>query len=273
MSATAERAGTIELDGRPLAWRALGEGPPLLLLNGYAATAADWDPGFVAGLGQSFEVICPDNRGLGGSPLGELAQPLTAAAMAADTEALLDALGIDRLPVAGWSMGGFIAQELALRTPARVAALALLSTSAGGAAIVPAEPGVFRRLTDHSGSPEEQATRLLALLFPPAVVAEMGQEVVDIVAAARAELTPAGLAAQEEVLVAWHATDPPPPPPDSNLPVLIVHGAEDIVLPPANAEALAARWPDSRVELFAGGGHAFIAQEPERLAELITSFL
>jgi pimeloyl-ACP methyl ester carboxylesterase len=79
--------------------------PPLLLLNGYAATAADWDPTFVATLARSFELICPDNRGVGAAPLGELDGPLTIEAMAADAEALLDARGIESLAVAGWSMG------------------------------------------------------------------------------------------------------------------------------------------------------------------------
>lgn len=269
---TTERRGTIELDGRRLSWRALGEGPPLLLLNGYAATAADWDPGFLAALGQTHEVICPDNRGVGGSLVGELTPPLTAAAMAADAEVLLDELEIDRLPIAGWSMGGFIAQELAVRAPARVEALVLLGTSPGGAAIVSAEPGVFQRLIDHTGSPEEQARRLLSLLFPPGVADAMGPEVVEIVATARAALTDTGLDAQESAVAAWHRNEPPPPP-DPAPPVLVAHGDRDVLLPPANAAALAARWPGATVELFAGGGHAFMAQEPDRLAELITSFL
>ena len=63
--------GNIEVEGRRFAWRTVGEGPALLLVNGYAATAADWDPTFLAGLAESFEVICPDNRGIGSSELGD----------------------------------------------------------------------------------------------------------------------------------------------------------------------------------------------------------
>src|SRR4029077_20707161 len=100
---------TIEVEGRRLAWRKLGEGQPLLLINGYAATGADWDPGFLAGLPESCEVICPDNSGVGGSELG--AAELTIDSMAADLEALLDALAIDRPVFAGWSMGGFVAHR------------------------------------------------------------------------------------------------------------------------------------------------------------------
>src|SRR5664279_5347582 len=115
--------GEIEVEGRRLAWRAVGSGAPLLLVNGYAATAADWDPAFLDGLSESFEVVCPDNRGVGGSELGD--GELTVDGMAADLEALLDALGIERAPIVGWSMGGFIAQRLAERAPGRVSALAL----------------------------------------------------------------------------------------------------------------------------------------------------
>jgi pimeloyl-ACP methyl ester carboxylesterase len=267
-----ERRGEIEVAGRRLAWRSLGEGPPLLLINGYSATAEGWDPVFLAALGRSHEVVCPDNRGMGGSELGDLAaEPLSVDSMAADAEALLDALAIERLPVAGWSMGGFVAQALATRAPDRVEALVLLSTDPGGAGAVRAEPEAIAQLTDHSGTPREQATRLLSLLFPPGVAEEMDAQAGELVAAARAELSPTALQAQQAALLAWGETEPPPgtdPPP-----VLAACGEEDRVIPPANAERLAARWPNCRVERFAGGGHAFMAQEPERLATLIGEFL
>jgi 3-oxoadipate enol-lactonase len=246
--------------------------PPLLLINGYAATAADWDPTFVAALERSFELILPDNRGVGTEPLGELDGPLTIDTMAADLEALLDARGIERLSIAGWSMGGFIAQALATRSPQRVEALVLLSTDAGGPDAVLAAPAVWAQLTDDSGSPRDQATRLISLLFPPAVAAEIDRQLGGTVAAARAELSPTALSAQVDAMDTWHAAEQPPPPASAPR-VLIAHGSEDIVIPPRNSARLAARWPDCRVERFAGGGHAFMAQEPERLADLITSFL
>lgn len=263
---------TIEIDGRRFAYRAVGTGPPLLLVNGYAATGGDWDPALLMALGRSFEAICPDNRGVGDSELGE--GKLTIAAMAADLEALLDALGLERVPVVGWSMGGFAAQELARRVPARVGALALLSTDPGGGEAVLAEPAIWGRLIDHSGSPREQASRLIALLFPPELAPEIDRQFGEVVAAARAGLSPASLAAQELAMAAWHARpagDVPAGAPA--LPVLVAHGSEDVVIPAANAERLAARWPGARVEPFAGGGHAFMAQEPQRLAELLVSFL
>lgn len=262
---------TIEIDGRRFAYRVAGAGPPLLLVNGYAATGGDWDPALLTELGRSFEVICPDNRGVGGSELGE--DELTVAGMAADLEALLDALGLERAPAIGWSMGGFVAQALVRRAPGRVTVLGLLSTDPGGAEAVLTDPAAWARLIDHSGTPREQASRLIALLFPPELAPEIDRQFGEVVAAARAGLSPATLAAQEQAMAAWHAhplggapiaADSPP--------VLVAHGSEDVVIPAANAERLAARWPGARIELFAGGGHAFMAQEPQRLAELLVSF-
>jgi len=245
----------------------------MLLITGYSGAAAGWDPEFLAALGRSFEVICPDNRGMGDSQLGKLDEPLTIDAMAADVEALLDALEIDRLPVAGWSMGGFIAQALAARAPDRVEALVLLGTNPGGATSVPADPDAMARLTDHSGTPREQATRLIELLFPPAVAAEMDRSAGDLVAEARAELTPAALRAQQQALNTWTGVDAPRPGDGPPLPVLAACGTEDAVINPENTSRLAARWDNCRVERFERCGHAFMAQEPGRLAELITSFL
>ncbi len=267
-----ERNDAIEIDGRRYAWLSIGEGPPLVLITGYSGAAAGWDPEFLSALGRSFEVICPDNRGMGDSQLGELREPLTIEAMAADIEALLDAREIERLPVAGWSMGGFIAQALAIQAPARVEALVLLATNPGGAAAAPGDPDAFARLTDHSGTPQEQATRLIELVFPADVAAEMNQRIGDVVAAARAELSPATLVAQQAAISTWSANGLTPPGADSP-PVLAVCGSQDAVIRPENTDRLAARWPHCRAEHFEGCGHAFMAQEPERVADLITSFL
>lgn len=261
----------IEIDGRRFAWHSVGTGPPLLLVNGYAATGGDWDPTLLMALGRSFEVICPDNRGVGDSERGE--GELTVAGMAADLEVLLDALGLERVPVVGWSMGGFAAQELARRAPARVTALGLLSTDPGGGGAVLADPAVWARLIDHSGTPREQASRLIALLFPPDLAPEIDRRFGEVVAAARAGLAPATLAAQELAMAAWHTQPLGVPANAPAPPVLVAHGSEDVVIPVANAERLAGRWPGAQVELFAGGGHAFMAQEPQRLAELLIAFL
>ena len=254
-----------------LAYRELGSGEPVVLVNGYAATKDDWDPSFLEALSANSRVICPDNRGMGSSP--PVTGRLTVAAMADDLIALMDALAIPRADLIGWSMGGFIAQEVSARFPERVRRLVLLSTDPGGEPAVEAGPGTWSRLTDHTGPPREQATRIISLLFPPDLARVVDAEFGEIVAAARAALSPEALDAQEEAIDGWHAE-----PADSRLasiraPALIAAGTDDVVIPAVNSRSLAAALPGSRCELFEGGGHAFMAQEPQRLAGLIHSWL
>jgi pimeloyl-ACP methyl ester carboxylesterase len=262
--------GEIEACGRRLAWRTIGIGPDLLLINGYAATGEDWDPTFVWELGDVYRVICPDNRGLGGSELG--VGEVTVAGMAADLEALLDSLGIERLPVIGWSMGGFVAQSLAVRAPQRVAALALIASDPGGPDSVRAAPEVWSRLLDHSGTPREQATRLISLLFPPGQAAEFDREFGEIVAAAQAQLSPQALRAQEAAMDGWHRLEQPRLGEAERPPAMVVHGRDDVVIPAANAELLASRWGAEEADLVDGCTHAIMAQRPQRLAASIRRF-
>jgi aminoacrylate hydrolase len=106
-----------------------GRGPAVLLVQGVGVIGEGWRPQ-VEALSTAFETIAFDNRGVGRSPLGE--QPLTIEAMAADSVAIMDAEGIDRFHVVGHSMGGLIAQEIALTRRERVKSLALLCTFADG---------------------------------------------------------------------------------------------------------------------------------------------
>lgn len=105
--------------------------------------------------------------------------------MAADLEALLDQCGIERL--------------------------VLLGTDPSGAEAVLAEPDAWARLTDHPGTPREQASRLIALLFRPTLAPEIDCEFGDLVAEARKRLSPTALRTQEVAMQAWHADEQEPP--------------------------------------------------------------
>ena len=234
--------------------------PPLLLLNGYAATTDDWDPTFLEALRARSTLLTPDH------------DADTIEAMADNALAALDAEGIDRAAVAGWSMGGFVAQTLAARAPERVTELVLLSTDPGGEFVKP-PADIWAALTDHSGTPREQATRLIGLLFPPRVAKMIDQSFGEVVADARARLTPEWLDAQERAMVAWHSEPGAARLAAIAAPVLIAWGAEDVVIPPENSVLLARALPRAWACPFAGGGHAFMAQEPDRLAAVINAFL
>lgn len=240
--------------------------PALLLLNGYAATGADWDPAFRGRLDEAFEVIAPDARGMGAAELGQ--EEMTIELLAADALELLDARRVERATVAGWSMGGFVAQQIAAAAPERVSGLALLATDPGAEA-EPADPGVWARLTDHSGEPIEQARRLCGLLFPPAFGAAVFERFGQVLADARAALDPAALSAQEAAMDAWHASPGAERLAAIEAPTVVVAGSEDVVIPAANARLLADGIDGARAEQLPGCGHALMAQRPDRCGELI----
>src|SRR5215470_3004682 len=182
-----ESLSTITLDGAQLVYRRIGQGQLLLVLNGFGATSADWDPSFIDGLASSHELILLNNRGIGGST--DDGQPFDIQTLAADAAGLIERLGIERASVMGWSMGGFVAQALALKCADRINKLVLLSTDPGGIEADLASPDVWAELLDTSGTPNEQARRLLFLLFPNDVAESFYREFGDVVATARAQLS------------------------------------------------------------------------------------
>lgn len=155
----------IAVDGAQIVYRRIGKGRPLVVLTGFGATSADWDPSFIDRLASSNELILLNNRGIGGST--DDGQSFDIAKLAADTACVIETLGIERANVLGWSMGGFVAQSLAVKHADRVDKLVLLPTDSGGIEADLASLGVWSQLLDTSGTPNEQARRLLFLLFPP----------------------------------------------------------------------------------------------------------
>src|ERR1700729_4404720 len=138
-------------------YRVVGSGPPLVLIMGYAGTMEVWDPRLVHALARHNRVVMFDNAGIGRTqPLpGEQTATLTIDAMADQTSALIDALGLGRPDVLGWSMGGMIAQALAVLHPAQVRRLVLCATYPGTGTVV--LPAVADRLAA-SDFPANQAS-------------------------------------------------------------------------------------------------------------------
>ena len=170
-------------------------------------------------------------------------------------------------------MGGFIAQRLALQHSDRINKLVLLSTDPGGTDADLAPADVWSKLVDMSGTPHEQARRLLSLVFPSAIAESIYGEFGDIVATARAQLSPDLVNRQVAAMDAWHRTGIGNRLREINVPVLIATGTGDIVIPPSNALKLVNAIPGAWLAQFNGGGHAFMYQYPRPLADLINSFL
>ena len=261
----------VEIGGSQISYRAIGNGPPLVLLNGFGATAADWDQSFVDGLASGHNLILLNNRGLGGST--DDGQSFDIGKLAEDAASVITTLGFERTSVLGWSMGGFIAQTLAVEYPDRVDKLILLSTEFGGPTADLASSAVWSQLVDTTGTPDEQARRLLSLLFLSGIAESFYVEFGEAIAAARAQLSAGLLKRQAAAMDNWHRKGLADRLQEIRRPVLIATGSDDVVIPSSNALKLANAIPDAWLAQFPRSGHAFIAQYPRAVAGLIDIFL
>ncbi len=271
-----EERGTIDGPTGPIGWRRFGDGPPLLMVNGFTGSKETWGPIFLGSLAVGATVICADLRGIGDSG-GDL-DSLTIESMADDMKALLDGLGVGRVDLLGWSMGGFIVQALAVEIPNQVKSLSLLSTDQGGPEAVRPDPEVTRVLADSSGTPEEQIRRQLDLILPPDWAARVFEVAGETIASHRGEVPPELIAAYSRAREAWYTqTDPPINRIErmtaAGLPILISCGLDDRVVPPVNSEMISTRLPGAWLAPFTNGQHSVMAQEPRRLGDLVGVFL
>jgi len=137
----AESLTTVAVNGAQIVYRRVGKGRPLLVLNGFGATSAGWDPSFIDRLASSDELVLLNNRGIGGST--DDGQSFNIEKLADDTAHIIESLGIERASVTEWSMGGFIAQAFAVKYADRVDKLVLLSTHPGSIQADLASPDVW----------------------------------------------------------------------------------------------------------------------------------
>jgi 3-oxoadipate enol-lactonase len=249
------RNGTAKLH-----WESFGEGPAVLLVAGQGMTADGWWA-TIPVLEPSFRVIAFDNRDTGGSSRSPW--PYSVAQMARDAVAVLDAAGEQRAHVYGISLGSLVAQEVGLRHPDRVRALVLGASSAGGfAAYKPPLSSFAQTFLLRAGAmgPEEAAWAAVPYtyaektrrLHPERIVADIGH---------RVSSPPEPLAYMHQA-AAVAAHDAYERLNQMAAPTLVVHGEQDVFVPPANALVLAERIPGAQLRLWPEAGHMYTIDEP-----------
>ena len=249
-------------------YRAIGTGPPLLLLTGYGGTIDSWAPQFVDAVAQHYRFITLDNAGIGKSD--SLPVPLTIDAMADQTSALIDTLGLGRTDVLGWSMGSMIAQALAGLYPNQVRRLVLCASYPGNGSVVrPSRPELD---AFESGDPQ----RVMAALFPADRAAAQNTYLAAVSSYPPASPAPADvLAAQRHAVDAWwNGTDRAGTRPAMiTVRTLVADGTLDRLDPVANSQTLAHLIRGAELRLYSGAGHAFLFQDQVNFVPTIQSFL
>ncbi len=252
----------------PVGYRAIGSGPPVVLITGYGGTMESWDPRFVNALAKSHRVVIFDNAGIGETRA--LPAPLTIDAMADQTSALIDALGLGRADVLGWSMGGMIAEALAIRHPAQVRRLVLCATFAGTGGVVRPSQAAINAIK--AGTEQE----VMADLFPAGQTAAQNAFLAAVSSYPSASATPAAItAAQSNAIIAWWDGADPAGKRTAAIavPTLVADGTVDRLDPVSNSHALAKLIAGARLVLYPGAGHAFLFQDESAFLPVVESFL
>lgn len=259
---------TIKVNGINIYYEIHGKGFPLVMISGIGADV-NWLPSeMLDSYSQNFKTIIFDNRGSGRTDKPDI--PYSIQMMANDTIGLMDALNIEKAHIIGMSMGGFIAQEIAITYPERVEKLVLCSTNCGGSKqVLPSNEVIQKMTTPRDSTPEEWIDVIFSLGFTdddyknnPDFIKSYKQRVMEFFppldSLQRQTLANMGFSSGMRLK-------------KIKAPTLIMHGKEDIMTPPENAEILAKRIPHAKLVMLENVGH-FLFQ-PEIVSNTINDFL
>ncbi|MFV3129024.1 alpha/beta fold hydrolase [Niveispirillum sp. KHB5.9] len=269
---------SVEVDGRTIAYRRFGQGPDLVLCVRFRGTMDSWDPLFLDLLARDFTVTTFDYSGLG---LSTGKASYAKQDMAKDVDDLVTALGLGRVVIAGWSLGGFAAQVFAATHPDKVSHVLAIATMPPGLMVKPQEPLFLQTAFKHEyGMAEEYI-----LFFEPdsAKSRAAGDASVARIRSRSAvtdTFTPPDIMIQSVIA----SSDPTTPFPDpdgayqaffrsTDIPVLALSGDHDIMFPVENWYAQNDLWPTLFVTTWPDSGHGPQHQYPELSADLIASFV
>ena len=250
-----------------IAYREAGAGYPLILVMGFSGTMDLWSPGLISGLSQNNRVIIFDNRGMGSTSSSD--REFSIRLFADDAVGLMDALNIKKANVLGWSMGTYIAQELALNYPEKVNRLILYAADVGGDKAVHS-PDVMAQLGDTSGTERERGERLLRLIFPASWLKE-NPDPRKYMQMTSEPVLPESIKKQGLACWKWSGTFSRLP--QITAPVLLIAGVDDIVTPPQNSIMMVDQIPAAWLVQVKNGGHGLMFQYPEILVKIADLFL
>jgi pimeloyl-ACP methyl ester carboxylesterase len=213
-------------------------------------------------------VIVFNNRGTGNSSLG--AKEYSINQLANDAADLLDVLNIEKADVLGWSMGAYVAEEMALQHPDKVNSLILYGCGPGGDKAIPSSPELIKTLSSLSGTPEEQARQFTSYFFPQSWL-EKNPDYVNHFPLLKSTVSLETTQKQAEAIIKWNGIYNSP----SQIvqPSLVMIGRDDVITTPAAAMVLVEKIPLVSLVQIKDAGHGWMHQYPEKFSRIVQTFL
>jgi len=266
---------TVDVDGTAFAYREVGAGTgvPLVFLHHFTATLDDWDPAVVDGLAAERRVILVDQRGVGGSGG---TTPDSVEAMAEDTVAFVDALGLASVDLLGFSLGGMVAQAVAQHQPELVRRMILAGTAPAGGTGPAGAGGLLQNAVQEATAKGRHPKHFLFFSPTPtsqaaadAFLARLDERTADRDAAVSNET----IGAQVTAMAKWESGTSPAGLAGVEQPVLVVNGDDDAMLPTINSFQLAELLPNAQLSIYPDSGHGALFQYHELFVRQVSDFL
>jgi pimeloyl-ACP methyl ester carboxylesterase len=252
----------------------VGSGVPLILVTRFRGTIDHWDPALLEVLARERDVILVDYPGVNTS---DGSTPATVRGLGDGIAEFIGALGLERADLLGWSLGGYVVQDLALNHPGLVRRLVV---AASGPGAVPGTPAPPARIWEAARRPVNDDDDFLYMFFPDTPAGRQAglaslRRLDTRLAASHADTKPGSVAAQAAALTGWGKGE------DTSwerlaelrLPVLVGAGARDHLMHLFGAYSMAQRLPDAKIVFYTDSGHGFLFQHADDFGEEVLRFL
>jgi pimeloyl-ACP methyl ester carboxylesterase len=252
-----------------IAYKTFGKGDPIILINGYSVAMDTWHPTLLEKLAANHTVIIFNNRGMGNTTSGD-EQKFSLGLFANDTAGLLEALKISKADVLGWSMGGAIAQELALNHPDKVGKLVIHASFCGPLNATEAGKAEFNAMTNETGTAQDRIARLHQTFFPEEWRKE-NPNYLESIPKTTEIISNQTLSQHKEAIANWTGTCDKL----ANIihPTLVIVGTKDTGTTPAISLKITEQIPGAWLVQMKGGGHGVMYQYPEQFSNIVEAFL
>jgi pimeloyl-ACP methyl ester carboxylesterase len=267
-----------------IAYKMLGIGDPVLLISPAQGDMNAWDPSLLDTLSVNHTVIVFDNRGVGNTSTGT--KPFSIQQFANDTSGLMDALKVQNASVLGYSLGSFVAQQLAVTYPDKVNSLVLIASSCGGEESIPADSrnveivvDMINNVANGTVVPSEQVKDVISLGLGSGWL-KLHPDILETTALPEAKhlfpsITPENNLRQLDAAQKWFAKD------DGvcedlakiSVPTLILTGTDDVNVPTKNSLIIAEKIPGSWLVQMKNAGHQITGQYPDEINKILQTFL